>query len=208
MIVAPTTLEISAVRKGLVRFLEGNYRLLMCGVGEGQSSAFCEKLNPAEISRLVLVGWGGGLTNVLKAGDIVCADAALYSGRPAIPCAIAPSSLRSGPILTAPHALMTPAEKQVAASSGALAVEMEAYPLAAWASQHSIPFLHGRVILDAWNEALPNVETDDTGQVRPFKLLKKLVKHPAIVTDLARLGRRVQILNPLLAKLAIDLISG
>ena len=207
-IVAPTTYEFNAVNQGLGSYLQGGeYRLLQCGMGEEQSSAFCARLDGLSITRLVLVGWAGGLSHDLKVGDLLYADRALHAGQPSMPCALPGTTLRCGPILTVHAALMTPGEKQAALESGALAVEMEAYPLAAWASRHGIPFLHGRVISDTCDETLPDVEMDTKGRPLPIALLKRLARHPAMLGELARFGRRIQALNPLLVKLAISLAS-
>ena len=209
-IVTPTALEFTAVRKGLGNMLkEGNCQLMMCGVGEQQSSAFCRKLDQLAIARLVLIGWSGGLTGDLGVGDAICADTALRDGQPPLACTLPPGgNYRTGPILTAPKALLTPSEKQAAAASGALAVEMEAYPLAAWANQRSIPFIHGRVILDTRDEALPDMGEglDSSGKVHVGALLKLLARRPALLQELARLNHRVQMLNPILGKLAADIV--
>ncbi len=210
LIVAPTAFEFNAIRQGMRAFLQrGEYRLLQCGMGEEQSSAFCKQLDEQSITRLVLVGWGGGLSHDLKVGDIICGESALHDGLPPLQCTLPPArTLRHGPILTAHDALMTPLEKQAALGRGAIAVEMEAYPLAAWASQRGIPFMHGRVISDTWDETLPAVEMDSTGRPRSLALLKQLVLRPAMAVDLVRFGRRIQSLDPLLVKLALDLASG
>ncbi len=210
LIIAPSSFEFAVVRKGLGSLLmERKCRLMMCGVGEKQSRAFSLKLDPVSISRLVLVGWGGGLTAALKAGDILCADKVLHADLPALACAPSPGGrMRTGPILTSRKALLTSTEKQAAAATGAIAVEMEAYPLAAWASQHSIPFIHGRVILDAWNESLPDLGQglDDSGRIQRLPLLKLLAARPALLIDLMRLNHRIKMVNPLLATLAVDLV--
>jgi nucleoside phosphorylase len=159
------------------------------------------------VKRLVLVGWGGGLTAGLNAGDVLCASIALHAGKQPVTCTPPTGGkIRAGPILTSAKALLTPAEKRAAADTGALAVEMEAYPLAVWANQHSIPFMHGRVILDTWDETLPDLSLNASGGVSPIELLKLVAKRPAVLAELARLNRRVQMLDPLLARLAFDLI--
>lgn len=74
----------------------------------------------------------------LAVGDIVIADRALSAGRSDANCpALALPGLarvHRGPVLTAGHVIAAPEAKRSAAESGALAVEMEAYPLAAWAA--------------------------------------------------------------------------
>ena len=125
---------------------------------------------------LALLGWAGGLRDDLAVGDIVIADRALSAGRSDVNC-LAPAlpgtaRVHRGPVLTADHVVAAPAAKRSAAACGALAVEMEAYPLAAWAAQHAVPFVHGRVILDTVEDALPALDgvLDGYGrlQIRPL----------------------------------------
>ncbi len=61
-----------------------------------------------------------------------------------------------------PELPATPQAKRDAQRSGALAVEMEAYPLAAWAAAHRLLFIHARVILDAVDESLPDLAMRST----------------------------------------------
>jgi nucleoside phosphorylase len=59
-----------------------------------------------------------------------------------------PWQLAIGPILTSDRVLASAAEKRVAGATGALAVEMEAGPLARWARDRDVHFAHLRVVLD------------------------------------------------------------
>lgn len=211
LIVAPTALEFAAVQKGLAgRTGREPDRLMMCGVGEQQSSRFCQKLDLAPPGCLVLIGWGGGLEASLAAGDVVCADVALREGQPRLPCKVVPiPNARTGPILTAPRALITPAEKRAAQASGALAVEMEAYPLAAWANRRGIPFIHARVILDTVDETLPDLGQglDSSGQIRLAPLLKILARRPGLLPELWQLNQRVRSLNAVLARVMAEILQ-
>jgi nucleoside phosphorylase len=204
-------MEYAAVRRGLDKPLSlGQVQLMMCGVGEVQSRLFCEKIASQPLSCLVLLGWAGGLVSDMAFGDVVCADAALREGRALLHCQTLPiQNMRAGPILTVPKALLTPAEKQSAQASGAVAVEMEAYPMAAWANERGIPFIHARVILDGLDESLPdlNKELDPSGGVRLMPFLKRLVQRPAILHDLWKLNGRVRALDATLAKLAWDVFK-
>lgn len=55
---------------------------------------------------------------------------------------------------------------------------MEAYPLAAWASAHDIPFIHGRVILDSAEDDLPGLSSRNlrfiSDSLRLIKLIRKV----------------------------------
>ncbi len=211
----------------LRRWLAGRRVLCrQCGMGENQAAAFCQKLDTQLISSVTLVGWAGGLVPELGAGAVVCADAAVREGQPTLACQVLSlAGSRVGPVLTVPKALFSPAEKRRAhAVSGALppaggddtlpgtsiqgwcgapegaalAVEMEAYPIARWAQQRGIPFYHVRMILDTVDEALPTVGGDEA-------LLKQVARMPGLMVELWRLSRRVRALNPRLAALAVEI---
>ena len=190
------------------RALKNRRQVLSCGMGEEQARLFCAKLNASPCpAALVLVGWGGGLASDLAAGEGICAAAAWKEGCPALACAVLPiPGCRSGPVLTVPSALLSLADKRAARDSGALAVEMEAYPLAQWAAQKGIPFYHVRLILDAWDDPLPDLGPglDLAGQVRPGPLLAHLARCPAVLAELWRLAWRVSALSPRLARLAVE----
>jgi hypothetical protein len=114
---------------------------------------------------LWLAGWCGGLREELRVGDLVLADATLCD-RPAgtvridhpPPAALVEwldawvgshtSHLIVAPMFTSPRVLARAAEKRAAAATGAVAVEMEAAPLARWAAARNVPFYHLRVVLD------------------------------------------------------------
>jgi adenosylhomocysteine nucleosidase len=156
-----------------------------------------------------LLGWAGGLIPDLAAGEVLCANTAVRTGRPdltVMPLAI--TGLRTGAILTSPQALLTMAQKQAAQSSGAIAVEMEAYPFAEWAYTHGIPFTHGRVILDTMFESVPDMgqALDAFGQLRLPSFLAQLVKYPELIPEIWQLFKRTRSLNPILEKLALDLV--
>jgi nucleoside phosphorylase len=223
LVLAPTAIEYTAVQKGLKKALtKGRVRLLRCGVGERQSALVCQKIDQGlafskgqaicrdSIACLILLGWAGGIAPHLAVGEVVCADSALREGQPSLRFDTLPiQNARIGPVLTAPAALLTPREKSAAQASGALAVEMEAYPLAAWAKDRGLPFMHARVIMDTVDETLPDFGPglNQSGLVRLPAFLKRLTLHPALIRDLWWLTGRIRALNPALEKLAQE-VSG
>jgi nucleoside phosphorylase len=183
--------------------------LRMCGVGAGRAASLCADFEQGvPPSGMALLGWAGALLDDLAAGDIVVADRALSAGRSDVTCATLPlpglARVHCGPVLTASRVLATPEAKRSAAHCGALAVEMEAYPLAAWAAQRGIPFVHGRVILDVVEDALPELDgvLDGYGRVQGRSLLEALAGRPALLREFARLALRFRGANPRLAQLA------
>jgi uridine phosphorylase len=223
LVLTPTAIEYAAVQKGLKKALtQGQVRLLRCGVGEQQSALSCQKIDQGlvfsggqairlnAIACLVLLGWAGGLAPDLAVGDVVCARAALRDGLPTLNCETLPiKNAREGSILTSRKALLTPFEKSAAQASGALAVEMEAYPIAAWAKERGFPFMHARVIMDTVDETLPDfgLSVNASGQIQLTSFLKQLIHQPALLRDLWRLNRRITAINPPLEILA-QAVSG
>jgi nucleoside phosphorylase len=116
--------------------------LRMCGIDPRRPAAICAEFERGSRPRgLALLGWAGGLRDDMAVGDIVIADRALTTGRSDVDCLALPlpgtAHVYRGPVLTAGHVVAAPAAKRAAAACGALAVEMEAYQLAAWAAQHA-----------------------------------------------------------------------
>lgn len=172
-IVVPTWLErwvvLKAVR-GAVRMRRsqpqvwnrGSTLILQSEMGPKSAARAVEWLQPLRLSRLWLLGVCGGLIDELKTGDVVLSDATFEAGgqrwthRPPdqlvnrVREIVAGSQQRSivGPVYSADQPLVTPEQKRMAAQSGAIAVEMEAGPLAAWAVSAGLPFVHLRVVLD------------------------------------------------------------
>lgn len=81
--------------------------------------------------------------------------------------------------------------------------------MAAWASQRGVPFIHGRVILDTLDEAIPDIGQglDASGAVSLVPFLKQLVLHPKLLGELWRLNNRVRLVNPALEKLVLDVLE-
>lgn len=209
VLASPTGIEFAALQRGLILARKNPLvRLMRCGVGEAQAAEFCRQLEGLPINGLALLGWAGGLRADLKAGHVVLATQALREGRPAVECRLLdlPGAIL-GPILTVPTALLTAQEKIDAQASGALAVEMEAYPLAEWAARRGLPFLHARVILDAFDESLPDIGPglDASGNVKVGPFLRQLIRQPKMLVELGRLSGRVRQVGPALQNLAFEI---
>ena len=209
ILVTPTISEYRAVRPLIAGLAaEGVLETVMCGIGPECAARFCRRLDEREglPSGLALVGVAGGLDPALAVGDVVLASAALDDEGRQVPCTVIPlPGAVVGPLLTVRRALYTPAEKAAQQrASGALAVEMEAYPLAVWAAERGLPFVHARVILDPFDEVLPDLDDtlDEHGRVRPARLLRRLLAHPSHAASLLRLLRRSQAVTPALGRLA------
>jgi hypothetical protein len=210
LLVAPTRSEYSAVRAAVADLLaSGRVQLEMCGMGPKCAAAFCHRLEEgvSAVRGLALVGWAGGLSPDLVAGDTVLANATLGVGGECAPCTLVPlPQARVGSLLSTPGVLLTAADKADAhrKSGGALAVEMEAYPLATWARKWDIPFIHARVILDPAGQTLPSLADilGPTGELRPGRLAQRVLAQPGQFLTLLHFVRRSQALAPVLGSLA------
>ena len=208
LLLAPTLSEYAPVRAALAdRLANGELQLAAFGIGQSCATTLCERLESTGWSgRMALIGWAGGLCSDLTAGDVVLANAALNVQGQSTPCmAVSLPGARVGALLSVPAPLLTPQAKRTAQSCGALAVEMEAYPLAAWAWAHDLSFIHARVILDTVGETWPDLgdALDVLGRVRPGRLATRLLARPRLALDLLRFARRMKGLDPILGALAL-----
>ena len=218
LVVAPTSSEYACVRAALRDLDVEGLEVIACGMGPAFATALCRRLDERThfLQGLALIGWAGGLHPGLAPGDVVLADAALDGQGGRVPCTPVPGTAerlpgaRVGALLTAPTVLSTPQAKRAAWQCGALAVEMEAYPLAAWAQAHDLPFVHARAILDAAGEAVPDLSgaLDPLGRARPGRLARRLLLRPGLAITAARLMWRVRTLEPNLGRVARAVVQG
>ncbi|HEY63605.1 MAG TPA: hypothetical protein G4O02_03440 [Caldilineae bacterium] len=213
LLVTPTLSEYAAVRAAIADMLpSGNVKLRTCGIGADAVRSLCGRLEDAagSLRGIALVGWAGGLHPDLAVGDIVLADVTQNLQGQRIPCTVVPlPDAKVGPLLTVSEPLLTPESKEAARGSSALAVEMEAYPLASWAWTHHIPFAHARVILDTADESLPDLGNalDPFGRVHPGHLAWRLLTRPRSIPLLLRLAYRTRVLAPILGRIARAIVQ-
>ena len=158
----------------------------MSGLGLEFSASLCQELETKEppYAGLVLLGWAGGLSPNLQAGDVVIASSALDTKGSVQPCCLIPiPGAVEGPVITVSKPAHIPQEKKALRSYDAIAVEMEAHPLATWAQTKGLPFIHARVVLDTAQESLPDLGNsfDTFGNVFPFQLALRLILTPRLM---------------------------
>jgi adenosylhomocysteine nucleosidase len=175
------------------------------GVGVQRATAAAAALaEPRDFALLVSTGCAGGLVPELRAGDLIIATAVTGGGDGvgltdpaqrlrAFDCAAAAGlPCRQGLVACSPTALATAASKRAAASTGAIAVDMEGAPIAARAARAGVPFLSVRAVLDGADDDLtgPGTLVDPTtGAVRPLVLTAYVATHPGVVPQLIALRR-------------------
>jgi nucleoside phosphorylase len=209
LLVTPTWVEAYAVRRGL-RQASRKVPLMICGMGPAHAAAFCRRLHPRTLGVMVLLGWAGGLTGELQTGDAIIASHVLMHGKNTlVPQQLSIPGTTIAPMITSPKVLKTGEEKRKARCSGALAVEMEAYPLVDWMHQHKIPFIHARVILDTLDESLPRFRLIKSGNAQP----RAALKNPQVSSSEKRTGglfgwiRRFKQANAQLSVLAVSILQ-
>jgi len=190
----------------------GDLLIVEPGMGPDLTAVILPCLETLQLSGVWLFGWCGGLRPDLRVGDLVLANATIFAGEDGLETRIPhPASgalvaqvrqlaeqlglrLALGPVLTSDHPLRSVAQKRAAAASGAVAVEMEAGPLACWAVGRPLPFVHVRVVLDPLGSALPSRDLPTNASDHPQKraILVHALNHPREWPALWRLFRQAR----------------
>jgi len=210
VLITPTRWESRAVLKSLPGALPepgwdvpawrvGDLLLVEPGMGPESAETLLPHVEPLELQAMWIFGWCGGLMPELTVGDLVLADGTIFSDRVGGPVTRLPHpppaplvaqvrrlaealGLRMvvGPVLTSDKVLATVEQKRIGASTGAVAVEMEAGPLARWAVARGVRFVHLRVVLDPVTSVLPSLcsPTDEHSDAPPHALLLHTLTHP------------------------------
>jgi hypothetical protein len=127
-----------------------------------------------------------------------------------------------GPVLTSAQVLVSSEQKRAGATTGAVAVEMEAGPLARWAVARGVRFVHLRVVLDPLTSPLPVIDlptgthgnalpvidlpTGTHGNVPPLKMLLYVLAHPSELPALWALIRQAGVARRTMADVTAALI--
>jgi nucleoside phosphorylase len=177
--------------------------VVQTGLGLRRAGAAAEGAPPAR--RFLTCGCAGGLVASLRTGDLVAASGIIpfdAQGRAgnrlaaehaelATWAATARLSLHVGDVASSAVPLCTVSAKVAAATTGALAVEMENAAVAAVARTRQVPFSSLRVVLDAFGDELPlSLDViDEDGELRATAAIG-LVLQPRLWSALVRLVRQ------------------
>jgi adenosylhomocysteine nucleosidase len=161
------------------------------------------------IRRLLICGFGGGLTSDLPPGSLMVANRVQTSGPsqnqqtyfpdPAMVAFAESISVpgvrkKRGTLATVSHVLTTPDEKRhLAECTGAIAVDMETADAARVAQSQGIPWLSVRAITDGAEDTLPldfNAFTDEDGNIDQGRVLRATLLRPWKIPALLRLRAR------------------
>lgn len=187
LIVTAIELERRAIRRRLRRdplvAHADSWEIHSVGIGAGHL--------PAEfasyVSLVLIAGIAGGLDPSLTVGDVVLELCCALEGLPMR------SPARRAKIGSVERPICTTAEKaELFASTGAVAVEMEAATLKARFDARRIPWVHLRAISDSADDSIdPAVLSlvDVLGRPRPATVASYLVRNPLRLKTLQKLGR-------------------
>ncbi|MBX3026942.1 hypothetical protein KF840_18705 [bacterium] len=184
----------------------GEVWVVRSGVGPRRAAAAAAAVDLSACALVASTGCAGGLAPPLRPGDLVLAsavhadDARHDTDQAARARLLAMATARGmtiheGPIRCSAVLLASRADKRRAAAAGAVAVEMEAGPIAAAAAAAGRPFVSIRAIIDAAEDdvtLLARVGDPVSGQLRPAALAAHVLRHPGSVSELWRLRQAQQ----------------
>jgi adenosylhomocysteine nucleosidase len=203
----PTMPRAGAAPLSELALLGDGSLLAVSGIGRAAAAAAAAVLIDAGASALMSFGMAGGLDPALKPGSVVLpcelisADGVRFltcrSWRERVAAAVSPlRAVSEGNLLTSAQPIDTPADKAAAfRDTGAAAVDMESAAVAEIASNHTLPFIAVRVIVDTAADRLPRavVNAGRAGRVQIGRLIAGLVVAPGEIASLIRLAQRYRV---------------
>jgi nucleoside phosphorylase len=156
------------------------------------------ELSASKLEAVISTGFCGALDPNLQHNEVLIATAVVDSvTRDRYPCARVLSEKRScsGLLLTQDRVAVTASEKSELAASGAIAVDMEAAPVAAHAKRAGLPFACVKVVSDRADESFDfdlNKMRSHDGRIARGKIGMYALKHPNQIAGLLRLKRRAE----------------
>ncbi len=187
--------------------LDRGLRVILGGMGYEAAFSAARTLAESGVGILISFGVAGGLAKGLNSGDLVVVTAvvdpggdelaadARFSGHLAHNLANC-LTLSRGKLAHAVDPVTTVADKQrLFEQTGSLAVDMETLAIAAFAVAAGMPWCSLRAIVDPAESPLPEDSLslyDPSGRFEPYKLVRRLVRRPGLLSDLILLGARAQ----------------
>lgn len=191
-----------ALQVGEQHALRAQALLAVSGVGEWRAEQAAQALVDAGVSGLMSWGCAGGLSPALQAGALCLPESIVtiegqrwvtdVHWRHAMAQALGARPLFHGTLAHAAQVMScSDAKHRLAASTGALATDMESAAVARVAQRHGLPLLVVRSVVDPLRLTLPAVivdHVDHSGHVPLTPLLRGLLRRPADVWPLMRLA--------------------
>lgn len=182
-------------------YLRGDARFVLSGMGMQRAKTAAQALVDQGVSGLLSVGFAGALSPDLKCGTVLLPKLVRSQGEawPTTPhwhakcCELLQQPTMSAELWTAPGVLAGPAQKQkIFDAHGALAVDMEAAALARVAHVVGLPFMAIKIVLDEYQDALPDLSEciDADGRASLARLSARVLQRPGVGLQLMRLAQR------------------
>lgn len=201
----PKHLGIITGYRGEARCLDPGLSVRCSGADAGRARTVARQLHAEGVAGLVSFGLAGGLVADLAPGDLLLPQAVVTpegSEIPTDPVWRAELTtifeqgglpVRSDPIAGSEQIVATDAAKRdLAARSGAAAVDMESLGVAQIATEAGLPFLVLRAVADRYDQLVPRVAhqtIDAQGEIRYVAVLAGLIRRPWEVVPLIGLGK-------------------
>jgi adenosylhomocysteine nucleosidase len=192
--------------------------LAVSGIGCPAAAESARKLVAAGCRALASWGLAGALDPALPTGAILVPEEVILEGaarsfritpdwrQRVLRVLAAVPPVERGALLTSPRQLGAVADKQSAfRRTGAAAVDMESYAVAAVASEHGLPFLAIRVIVDRAMDEVPRVlegVTTRRGALSIGSLLGGLLLQPSSIRPVLHLAGRYRAARRTLLQIA------
>lgn len=183
------------------RLGRGAAAVFVGGIGHQRATAAAEALIADGATALASFGTAGALVPALGSGSLllpaqVSDESRTFAADPdwrARLQRVLGREAEARALLSRKQPLCSPRDKAATAQrSGAVAVDMESAAVAAVAAAHGLPFLAVRVVVDELEHAVPQAVSagiDPWGRARPLALAGALLREPAAIAGLVRLGR-------------------
>ncbi len=191
-------------RKTGIATLRDGTLVAVSGMGCQAAAEGARRLVGAGCRALASWGFAGALDPALASGAVLVPEQVILEGAArsfrttpewrqyVLRLLAAPPSPQRGVLLTSPQPLRAVADKQDAfRRTGAAAVDMESFAVAAVASEHGLPFLAIRVIVDRATDEVPRVlegVTTRGGAVSIGSLVGGLLLDPSSIRPVLRLA--------------------
>ena len=201
-----TTLTSKKIDKGCCLLMADNLLVTYSCAGPENAEAAAKLLVAKGATRLISWGCAAALSASLKPGDLILADK-LMDAEGYIDEKFCVSiewhsytknllattiGVHTGCLAESKRIVSSCKDKkQLHSITGAVALDMESVATARVARQYDLPFLAIRVIADPVNMDLPlaiNYSLNNRGEIELGKLLMFLVRHPADLPSLIKLG--------------------
>jgi adenosylhomocysteine nucleosidase len=190
-------------RQKAVSALRQACTVVVSGVGTLKAARETTRMvEEGRIERLIVCGFGGGLTAQIRPGSLIVAERVLdMTGNTAAPLTYRPDrrmlQMAAGPcgdLVTVDSVVTTPdAKRALHARTQAQMVDMETAGAVKAAEQAGLPWLAVRVATDSVDEALPfdfNALADAEGNVDRGRVIRATLAQPWKIPALIRLGSR------------------